>query len=75
MVKWQDLGLQLKLKDHELEEIRKESYSISECRLKMIRLWIKTKENASWSTLAHALNSPLVKETKVAKEISIAHPT
>ena len=67
--KWQDIGIQLSLKDEILLEIeRKPTNTRSQLR-EMIRHWLDTSK-ASWTDLVSALSTRLVSEETIAGVLS-----
>jgi hypothetical protein len=69
--KWCDLGIQLDIKYHELEEIeeRYRGGNLRKCMAEIINNWLRNDTQASWKTLCHALKSELVSEPVIAAEI------
>ena len=69
VTKWYDLGLELDLPVHQLDNIGSDGCEETERKRKMIVQWLNTGV-ASWSSLVEALKSPLVNKKGVAKQIS-----
>ena len=54
--KWYDLGLQLELKDAELEVIKRENQgNLKACQREMFRVWLRMTPTPSYQQLVEAL--------------------
>ena len=74
VTEWKSLGLKLKLKKYQLENIDDNNRGkVKDCRREMISQWLDTG-NASWCALVRALASPLVGKRGLAMEIAEKHP-
>ena len=69
--KWFNLGIELEIKYHELEQMKIYHHNdIEQCMAGMINKWLKTNtDQVSWGTLCAALRSELVGEPVLATEI------
>ena len=73
VVKWEDLGLALGLKSSKLLEIKiNNREQVSECRKDMLRVWLKSS-TATWKNLCLALDSSVVGESNLARDIAKKH--
>ena len=66
--KWYNLGLQLQLKDNDLEAIRLDCYNIEDRRREMFSKWLRTVPDASRKQLLAALKTEAVAENRMAYE-------
>ena len=71
---WHTLGLKLPgLEEHELQRIERNYRGIvDDCQREMILQWLHTGQ-ATWSSLVHALMSPLVNRKDLALQIAQDH--
>ena len=57
VTRWKDLGIQIDVPPHKLEEIRLTYYtSVTECKLALITHWLNSDDDACWVKLADALD-------------------
>ena len=70
---WYSVGLTLGLPVHMLDTIRRDGCNETDRKRKMILKWLDTGE-ASWSSLAEALKSPLINKRGIAEQICKDHP-
>lgn len=68
-VKWYYVGLKLKVPEHVLETIKKQSSDLDDCLLEVLRAVLKRAEPVTWRALIEALKSPTVRMDQLAKEI------
>ena len=66
--RWYNLGLQLQLKDDDLEAIRLDCYNVEDRRREMFRKWLRTVPDASRKQLLAALKTEAVAEIRMAHE-------
>ena len=66
--KWQALGIELRLNNDRLEEIRREFSTIADCRLQMFQLWLSSTREPSRQKLLHALKTNSVAEIHMAEQ-------
>ena len=70
---WHTLGLELPgLEEHDLQRIEMNNHGIVDCQRQMISQWLHTGQ-ATWSSLVHALMSPLVNKKDLALQIAQDH--
>ena len=68
--KWKEIGLALKVSRNELDGLRRDHSSITVKLSEVITLWIESESSpVSWETLISAIEGPIVKNKKKAKEI------
>ena len=67
--KWYDIGLQLKVKSTDLDAITHESTSTTPL-LEMLKRWLKSAEETTWTHIVEALRRPSVNELPLAQRIS-----
>jgi len=66
---WYDLGLQLKVKPGKLDSIQAE-FSVPKHRLReMLKVWLTSDDNPSWTTLTGALRSRTVGASQLAGDL------
>ena len=63
---WYPLGLQLKVKTGTLDSIRTQFQNPRDQLLEMLKTWLNTSDNASWTTLTDALRSRSVGACQLA---------
>ena len=64
---WYNLGEALKVRNETLETIRTSPFSDTiDYLLEMLKAWLTTSDNTSWKTLADALRSQSVGESRLA---------
>ena len=67
--KWEEIGLQLGLKDSDLVAIRQQwGGNVNSCRREMFRLWLETNPKASRKQLLAALRENAVAEMYTAEQ-------
>ena len=66
--KWEELGLQLRLKDNGLVAIKQQCNETHSCRRQMFRLWLEINPNASRKQLLDALKTEAVAENTLAHQ-------
>ena len=68
--KWFDIGLTLKLRVGTLERLRNQYPDISTCLREMLLEWLKKVDPPpTWERLAHALESRVVGEPRLAEQL------
>ena len=68
--KWQEVGIQLGLKDRELKEMKSNMSNSKSCFQEVFALWEQTKRSEyTWNTLCEVLRSQHVNEEHLAKTI------
>ena len=67
---WKGLGIQLDLKNHQLEEIEAEYRKITDRKMKMFTCWINNDFDVSWAHLITALRD--IGDRKIASDIEAA---
>lgn len=74
-LKWYDLGLELEVKEEDLDEIRvKYKDDPSDCQREMIKIWLRFVDNPpTWNALAKALRAKAIKEIALAIEGNDGH--
>ena len=70
---WSVLGLALGTPPNVIRRIEQESSTVQNCQLKILYHWLGMG-CASWAKLVKALNSPLVCQEGLAREIARKHP-
>jgi hypothetical protein len=75
-LKWYDIGLELGVKEIDLEEIKLQYGNKSaECLREMIKKWLKFfPDRPTWGKLATALEAPAVDEPELALAGKTARP-
>ena len=68
VVKWYEIGIQLKLDETSLNEIDRDNPTTSLKRTKMFGLWLTTQPNATNRQLLDVLRLKGVGENKIAKQ-------
>ena len=63
---WYHLGLQLKVRTGTLDRIRTQFHDPRDQLLEMLKSWLTTSDNTSWTTLTDALRSRSVGATQLA---------
>ena len=68
--KWKNIGLQLDIEPHDLNDISSREKDPILCYSEVFRLW-KSKEDKpfTWATIVEALRAPSVEETRLATGI------
>ena len=67
--KWYDIGIELGVRKTELDIIKDHSFDPSDCLREMIAIWLKSYDfPPTWQALAEALESPVIREKKLAAE-------
>ena len=70
---WKTLGLKLKLKKYQLDDIYANNRgNVKDCQIDMVFKWLDTGD-ASWRALVRALASKRVEKMGLAKEIAAKH--
>ena len=69
--KWQEIGLALNISRNELDGLQDPHNSTTTKLSQVINLWIESESSSpvSWKTLISAIEGPIVKKKKTAKEI------
>jgi len=67
--KWYNIGLELGLKNGDLDPIGQQSSDSMVNTREMAKRWLKNALFPTWAALADALSSPTVKEVQKAKEL------
>ena len=67
--KWHNIGIQLKLKVHELECINAEQCSLDDKFSEMIKIRLRKVEPCTWRDFCDALNHPTVGMPNVAEKL------
>ena len=67
LVNWQGVGLQLGVKDHELQKIQLDYHRHDDQKREMFRAWFRTSDNPNYDDLIKALEA--VGERKVAQQL------
>lgn len=65
--RWFDLGIQLEIKDYDLEKIQHDKGDTDSCKTQMVIHWLRNDTTASWKKLCDALKH--MGETRVAQQI------
>ena len=59
-VRWKDLGIQLKIPEHNLDAIEVDNINhpsyCEQCCKKMLKKWMEITPDATWNTLQKAIN-------------------
>ena len=73
ILNWQEIGIQLKIDDYEIQKIHLEYKKVDECKREMFRTWLRTGVNPNYSDLIKALEA--AGETKAAHDLqdTISH--
>jgi len=64
---WEDLGIQLDIKYHELRKFASEHQGTEKCKRAMLQFWLDHETEASWDKVISALS--YMKLNRVAKEV------
>ena len=68
--KWYELGIQLRIKDYTLDEIRHNNPNDARtCCREAIKHWIHNADTASWNALIQALEADSISQKTLAKEV------
>ena len=65
IAKWQEVGIQLGIDDHEIQKIYLDYKKLDDCKREMFRTWLRTSINPNYSDLIKALEA--------AREMKAAH--
>jgi hypothetical protein len=65
---WKDIGLQLGVEVHDLDDIRSSSRTQSKL-IKMLTLWLRSTPSPTWWNIVDALRHPSVNRLNVAEEV------
>ena len=69
-VKWEEIGSALNISQNELDGLHHDHRSIIMKLSQVLNLWINSESSpVSWETLISAIEGPIVKNKKKAKEI------
>ena len=72
--KWREFGTALKMEQSDLDAIEKNAGGAVDRALQlMLTQWLKSDEERTWSQIVDALESQVVSERKLAKEIRDKH--
>ena len=71
--KWREFGTALKMKQYDLNAIEKNAGAVDRALQLMLTQWLKSDEERTWSQIVDALESQVVSERKLAKEIRDKH--
>ena len=69
MVKWYEIGMQLKVDLTTLDSIEREEKEHSTKLRRMLKHWLQTGRNKSWEALDKALRSKIVARPDVADKL------
>ena len=68
--KWERVGLQLNIEDHQLTAISMSLQDTMDCYKKVFSLWERRRDPPfTWATIIDALRAPCVEEDKLASDL------
>ena len=70
-IKWYNLGLQLGIPVHKLEEIKQQYSQFGDTLREMLHVWLKRQESCTWMALATALKAKSVDGKDIAQQIEL----